>query len=255
MESVLGQNYPYIEYIVIDGGSTDGTIDIMKEYEPLFGNRLQWLSETDMGFYDALNKGFQLAKGDVVGILNADDVFHDNCVIDKIAKEFNSGHLCCSVDVLYGDIRFVKDCCADDTCEQVRRAKTFRYYSGKLWKPWMASWGFMPPHPSIYIRKSLFDLLGGYNLKYQISADFEFMIRYLRKAKLNLLYIPLCVVDMRMGGKSTSGIRSTILLNKENVLANRANGYFSIFLMMIPKYLYKIWGFLLFPGSLKLDKH
>jgi len=111
----------------------------------------------------------------------------------------------------------------------------------------MASWGFMPPHPSIYIRKPLFNLLGGYELTYQISADFEWMIRYLRKAKLKLRYIPLCVVDMRMGGKSTSGIRSTVLLNKENVLANRANGYFSVIFMMIPKYLYKIWGFLLRP--------
>ena len=136
---------------------------------------------------------------------------------------------------MYADIRFVKD----------DLQTTSRYYSAKRWKPWMLQWGKMPPHPSVYIRRELFDRLGLYKLGYDIAADYELLIRYLRKAGIKTRYLNECVVRMRMGGKSTRGWKSFKTLNKEIVRGNRENGYFCCFPMLLPKYLFKIFEFIL----------
>jgi glycosyltransferase involved in cell wall biosynthesis len=229
IESVLSQNGVDIEYIVIDGASQDGTVDVLKKYEPKFEGRMRWISEKDNGMYDALNKGISLATGDVVGILNSDDMFESAETLSCIVAAFEK-----DIDCIYGDIRFVKS----------DLQTTVRYYGARHWSQWMHNFGYMPPHPSVYIRRECFNKFGGYKLGYKISADFELMVRYLCRNRISVKYLPQCLVKMRMGGLSTRNWRSNILLNKENVRANRENGYFSCFLMMLPKYFFKIWGFI-----------
>ena len=229
-DSVLSQQGVDLEYIVVDGGSKDGTVDLLKVYEPKFAGRMRWVSERDQGMYDAINKGIKLATGDVVGILNADDMFESPDTLAHVAEAFTD-----AVDAVYADIRFVKD----------DLNSTVRYYSAKHWKPWMLQWGKMPPHPSVYIRRELFEKYGMYKLGYDIAADYELLIRYLRMAKLKTRYLNESLVRMRMGGKSTRGWQSFMTLNKEIVRGNRENGYFCCFPMLLPKYLFKIFEFIL----------
>ena len=226
LASALSQKGVDLEYVVVDGASSDGTLDLVRAARDAHpGRDFRFLSEPDRGLYDALNKGIRLATGDVVGILNADDVFEDESALADIAAAFDD-----SVDAVYADIRFVKG------------GRTVRYYSARRWKPWMHKFGYMPPHPSVYIRRELFERLGPYRTDYRISADFELMVRYFCRNGLRTRYIPRCVVQMTPGGLSTSGLRSKILLNRENVRANRDNGYRSCFAMMLPKYLFKVFG-------------
>lgn len=233
MESVLSQKGVELEYIVVDGGSTDGTVEIVEEFsrkERKDGFEFKWISEKDRGMYDAINKGIKMATGDVVGILNADDMLEGEDTLAHVAGGFNRIE---RVDCVYADVRFVKD----------DLKTTVRYYGASHWRPWMHNWGYMPPHPSVYIRREVFERLGGYKLGYQISADFELMVRFLCRNRIRTTYLPESVVKMRMGGKSTKNWKANVLLNVENVRANRENGYFSCFAMMLPKYLFKIWGF------------
>ena len=230
MDSVLEQKGVDLDYIVVDGGSDDGTVELLKEYEAKFAGRMRWISEKDQGMYDAINKGIKMATGDVVGILNADDMLESPETLAKIADAFADG-----VDAVYADIRFVKE----------DLQTTVRYYGAKHWRPWMFQWGKMPPHPSVYIRRELFGKLGFYKLGYDIAADYELLVRYLRKAGVEARYLDSSLVRMRMGGKSTRGWRSNLKLNQEIVRANRENGYFCCLPMLLPKYLFKIFEFIL----------
>jgi hypothetical protein len=146
------------------------------------------------------------------------------------------------VDVVYGDIRFVANR-ADADLAQLRDEKTIRYYSAFHWRPWMLQWGFMPPHPSVYIRRECFERLGDYALDYKIASDYALLIRFLRKAKLRSRHLPMCFADMRMGGMSTRNWRSNLLLNQEIVRGNREAGYFCCLPMLVPKYVFKVWEF------------
>lgn len=247
IESVLTQRGVDIEYIVVDGASRDGTQKIVEDIAAKLRARntaaatgqrprdlsMKFVSEPDEGMYDAINKGIRMATGDVVGILNADDLLESEDTLAHIAAAFEDGGRDAGVDATYADIRFVRD---DLTT-------TVRYYGARHWRRWMHNWGYMPPHPSVYVRRELFERFGAYRLGYQISADFELMVRYLCRNRIRAAYLPECVVRMRMGGKSTKNWRSNLLLNVENVRANRENGYFCCFLMMLPKYLFKMWGF------------
>ena len=240
LESVARQRGADVEYVVVDGGSTDGTDRLLRSFEPRFrdaGIAFRWMSEPDRGMYDAINKGVALAAGDIVGILNADDVLASDGILADVAGAFDD-----TVDALYADIRFVRDERPGQTSlGELRDRPTARYYSARRWRPWMLQWGFMPPHPSFYARRGLFGALGGYKLGYSIAADYELLIRFLRKAGLRTRYLPECLVTMRLGGRSTRGWRSTLTLNCENVRANRENGYFCCLAMMLPKYLFKVW--------------
>ena len=254
MESVLAQKAVEVEYIVVDGGSTDGTVEIIREYSSRQSNNtnnqtikqssisLKWLSEKDHGMYDAINKGIKMATGDVVGILNADDVLADDETLKRIAAAFEplntrNGE---RIDAVYADIRFVKE---GETVGEVRNAKTVRYCSAKRWRPWMFRFAAMVPHPSFYVRRECFERLGGYSLDYRICADFELELRYLGLAKLRSAYLPECVVVMRMGGMSTAGWRSNIAINREDLRALRSHGIWSCMPLIYLKYLFKIWGF------------
>ena len=238
VESVLSQRTDdEVEYIVVDGGSDDGTVDVLKGFEPRFTGRrtFRWISERDRGMYDAINKGVALATGDVIGILNADDRFEDGRVLADVADAFRAdAELAC----VYGDIRFVR---GDGD-------RTARYYSSRPWRPWMHYWGYMPAHPTVYVRRDVFDRFGGYRLGYDISADFEWMVRILCRARVSARYLPRCFVVMTLGGKSTAGLGAMLRLNRENVRANRENGYFCCLPMMLPKYAYKALGYLFRSG-------
>ena len=236
IESVLEQKGVVVEYIVVDGGSNDGTVDIVKEYASRpDGPVIKWISERDRGMYDAINKGIAMATGDIVGILNADDVLASPDTLAHIAAAFTPG-----IDALYADIRFVRE---GETVDALRGAPTVRYCSAAKWKPWMFRFGAMVPHPSFYVRRECFARLGGYSLYYRICADFELELRYLYLAKLKAVYLPECVVVMRMGGASTAGWSSNVEINLEDLRALRANGVWSCLPLIYLKYLFKIWGF------------
>lgn len=225
IDSALSQTGVDLEYIVVDGASKDRTMEIVRDR--VADRSVKVISEPDKGMYDALNKGIALATGDIIGILNADDELEFPTTLATVAAAFEAG-----VDAVYGDIRFV------------RNGKTSRYYTARRWKPWMHRWGFMPPHPSVYVRRELFAKFGNYRTDYRISADYELMVRYFCRNRISTRYIPASIVRMSPGGMSTAGLRANLLLNRENVRAERDNGYFSCYLMMLPKYFYKILGYI-----------
>lgn len=247
-DSVLSQQGVELEYIVVDGGSKDNTVDIIKEYSTrsTCSTRLsfKWISEPDQGMYDAINKGIKMATGEVIGILNADDVLASNDTLAKIAAQFevtgNGEQGTEKIDALYADIRFVKE---GDSVEALRAANTVRYCSARFWRPWMFRFAAMVPHPSFYVRRECFERLGNYSLDYKICSDFELELRFLKFAKLRSRYLHECVVVMRMGGASTSGWKSNKKINEEDLRALRTHGIWSCLPLIYLKYLFKIWGF------------
>ena len=229
IKSVLSQTYSNIEYIIIDGGSTDNTLDVIKQYESLFLGRLHWVSEKDDGIYDAMNKGISRATGDIVGFLNSDDYFTSNGVVEKIIQNFSD-----EIDALYGDVHFIRDGNPD---------KCIRYYSSKRFSKKWLRFGFMPAHPSFYCRKSVYEKGGLYKTDYKIGSDFEMMVRLFYRYGLKAKYIPLDFVTMRVGGVSTRNINSRLTLIHDDVRGCRENGIYTNPLMISMKYLYKIFEF------------
>lgn len=230
IDSVLRQTYHDIEYIVKDGGSTDGTVDILKEYEPKFCGRMKWITEKDKGIYDGMNKGILMSTGDVVGTLNSDDFFTDEHVIENMVKAMEEK----KVDAVYGDIHFVKNC---------DLKTTVRYYSSKHFKPFWLRFGFMPAHPSFYLKRDVYEKAGLYKTDYKIGSDFEMMVRLFHKYRISYYYLPQDFVTMRSGGASTRNINSRITLLKEDVKACRENGIYTNCLIIALKYLYKATEF------------
>ncbi|MBQ3608551.1 MAG: glycosyltransferase [Bacteroidaceae bacterium] len=227
-DSVLKQSYSNIEYIIIDGASKDNTVPIIKEYEPLFKHKLKWISEPDEGLYDAMNKGIRMATGDIVGILNSDDFFTSSHVLQEIATTFKKEK---NLDAIYGDIHFVNP----DNLQ-----KCVRYYSSKVFKRELMRLGFIPAHPSFYIRRECFDKYGLYKTDYKIAADFEFLLRVIYKQKIRTKYLPMDMVTMRTGGASTSGIKSYVGIMKEHLRAFKENEIYTNIGLLSLRYIYKI---------------
>ncbi|TWI19939.1 MULTISPECIES: glycosyltransferase family 2 protein [Sphingobacterium] len=225
-DSIREQTYLDIEHIVIDGNSSDGTKDIIAENK---SHIAKYVSEKDAGLYDALNKGINLASGDVVGILNADDLLSDKYTIERVASSFNQND---ELDAIYGDVIFFN-----------KDGKVVRKYSSKYFYPWMFRFGMQPAHPSFYVKRHVFSKLGLYNPNYKIAGDFELMLRYLKNANIKYNYIPFSFVKMRIGGLSTSGVKSTVLLNKEILSACQNNGLYTNQFLLYLKYTVKWWGF------------
>lgn len=232
IESVLAQTYEDYEYLIIDGASKDGTVDIIKSYEPLFKGKMKWISEKDKGMYDGINKGIRMATGDVVGIINSDDFYHRADIFSIINKVFEESP---SVQSIYGDVRFVRPDNLD---------KTVRYYSSKNFKPSKFRWGWMPAHPTFFTYRKNFEKFGCYKVDYKIAADFELLTRFLRSHALSSKYVPVDFMKMRTGGKSTSGLKSNWVLNKEIVRACKENGIYTNMFMLSLKYFVKVFEFL-----------
>lgn len=227
INSVLSQTYQGIEYIIIDGSSNDGT----KEIIGTFKNGIsKFISEPDKGLYDAINKGIQIATGDIVGILHSDDFFYNNMVIEKIVKAFDENE----IDAVIGDVQFV---------DPVKTSKVVRYYSSKKFTPEKFRFGVMPAHPSFYVRRKLFENFGSYKTDYKIAADFELALRFLLIHRIRYKYLQMPFVSMRRGGVSNESIGSNITLNKEIARACRENGISTNYFLIYSKYLTKIFQF------------
>ncbi len=210
MESVLSQSYTNIEYIIVDGGSNDRTTEIIHEYEPRFKERLHWISESDKGLYDAMNKGIRMATGDIIGIINSDDLLYDSDVIKEIVDCFRQK----SVDCVYGNLEFVKE---DNT------NKVVRTWIGSQYKTEGFRKGWHPAHPTFYVKRNCYERLGGYDISFNISADFELMLRFIEKFQISNAYLNRSFVKMRMGGESTGSISKIIEGNKNVLRAFRKN--------------------------------
>jgi glycosyltransferase involved in cell wall biosynthesis len=226
IESVLSQDYPDIEYIVIDGGSNDQTLEIVKEY----ADRIAIIvSETDNGIYDAMNKGIALASGDVVGMLNSDDVYINEHAVSELMKTMQDAHS----DSVFADLVIV---------DPENLNKVLRYYDSSYFNPSKFRFGWMPAHPTFFVKKALYDKVGPYSLDYQISADYEMLIRLLWVQKASYAYLQKPVVRMRYGGASTADLSRNLLLNREIVQACRANGIYTNLFLVLLKIPAKLWG-------------
>lgn len=226
MLSVLAQSYPCIEHIVVDGGSKDNSMEIVRELEPLYHGRLRWISEPDRGIYDAMNKGLAMASGDVVGILNSDDFFTDPNVVERAVGEFRDDDL----DAVYGDIHFVND---DDLSVCVR------YYSSARFSRRLMLLGFQPAHPSFYCRKRVYERFGYFDTSFRISADFEHLLRAIYINNIRVKYLPMDFVTMRTGGASTSGLRSHMQIYREHLRVYRKHRLFAGILLDHNRYIFK----------------
>ncbi len=232
-DSVLSQTFPNIEYIVVDGASTDNTLNIIKAYEPKFDGRMRWISEPDKGLYDAMNKGIQMSTGDIVGFLNSDDIYPFPHIITGIVECFKDN---IDVQAVYGDVKFMSVNNPD---------KIVRYIRAKKFRPIRFRFGFMPPHPSFFTYRKYYDELGMFRLNYQIAADYELLCRFLYKNNLKSKYLPVEIVRMRMGGKSTASLKSNYILNKEIVTACKENGIYTNMFILGFKYFIKIFELIL----------
>lgn len=200
IKSVLDQDYSNIEYIVIDGNSSDGTQDIIKFYSDKI---TKYISEPDKGMYDAINKGLSLATGNVIGLMHSDDVFYDIAVVSKIVESFKNNP---NIDAIYGDGIYV----TNDDEQKIVRNRIGGDYDYKRLKA-----GWLPLHPTVYIKKSVIEKYGNYNLDFKIASDTEFLLRYLFKYKINVAYLNIYIVKMRMGGLSTDYKRAFEVLYED----------------------------------------
>ena len=191
VESIITQNYSDLEYLIIDGGSKDDTAKIVASYQDKI--KINFISEPDRGIYDAMNKGIRMASGEVIGILNSDDIFYDNNVLSSIANAFADK----KIEVVYGDIKYF----SDDINKIKRYWKTGEYKSGKLNNGWII------PHPALFVRKSVYERCGLYNIDFKIAGDYEFILRILKKYHLNLKYLPQVFVKMFDGGVSGRNLK------------------------------------------------
>lgn len=208
LDSIASQDYKNIEHIIIDGGSTDATLDIVKNH------RIQdakIISEKDNGIYDALNKGLKIATGDIIGFLNSDDYFSTNCSVSTIVNVFTNNNS----DIVYGDLLYVTN--------TNLKEKIIRYWKSNQFKPQSLRFGWMPPHPTVYCTKEIYDNYGHFNTNMNIAADYDFILRVFKQQNLKKTYIPKVIVNMQIGGASNGSFKNLVLKTKEDLIAVKAN--------------------------------
>lgn len=209
-----------IEHILIDGGSTDGTLELIQQRR----NQIEVLiSEPDNGLYDAMNKGIRLARGDIIGILNADDYYANSQVLNEVSQIFQSQ----DVDAVFGDLEYFN---------QRSQITPTRLYRSAHFKPEKLSRGLMPAHPTLFLRKSVYDRFGLFKPEYKIAGDFDFIARIFKDGALKYEYVPRILTRMQSGGVSTRGIKSTILLNKEILRSCQENQIPTNFFKLLLRY-------------------
>jgi len=226
--SVANQTHSDVEHIIVDGASTDGTLGVVDKYRTRIA---RIVSEPDLGIYDGMNKGLRQATGDVIGFLNADDVYAHEGVLARVAEAMARGDL----DVLFGDAEFVS---ANNPRRIVRR------YRSNNFRPDRIGWGWMPAHPTLFLKRQIFERSGSFRTDYRIAGDFELVARIFQNASLRYRYLPEVLVRMRTGGISTGGWRNTLLLNREVLRACRENGIHTNVLKIMSKYPAKLIEFL-----------
>ncbi|WP_214072479.1 glycosyltransferase [Mucilaginibacter sp. dw_454] len=225
IESVIAQNYDNLEYIVIDGASTDNTVQIISQYA---ANITHFISEPDNGIYDAMNKGIQMAAGNVIGILNADDFFAADDILNLVATAFINKN----TDVVFGDLNYLKP-----------NGAVLRKWTSGSYKYGMFNWGWMPPHPTFYCKRAVFEKLGGYDLGYGTAADYELMLRFLHFNKLDAHYLSKTMVNMTTGGASNKNYFSRLKAWKNDYKAMRKNGVILPLLGIVFKPLRKVFQY------------
>ncbi len=205
LNSVHNQNYSNIEHIVIDGASDDKTLEILTKYQNSISNLV---STSDNGIYDALNKGIKLATGDIIGFLHADDLFASEQTISQIVALFSEKQ----TDSVYGDLEYISN-----IGKVVRYWKSSEFTLPKLKKGWM------PPHPTFFVRAMVYQKYGLFNTNFKIAADYDFMLRVLGKYEISTAYLPLVITKMQLGGASNKNIRNILIKMKEDFIALRKN--------------------------------
>lgn len=226
IESVAKQTYKNIEYIVVDGHSKDNTIAVIKTHETVIS---KWVSEPDKGLYDAMNKGVEMATGDLIGILNSDDTFYNNTVLEEVIQFHTNNRLDASV----GNI-----------VQQKENGKIVRKYSSQNWHPEKLKIGFMPPHPSIFFKKELFNQFGDYSLGFKICADYELITRFFLKNNITWKYLGITTTAMLVGGLSSSGYKSYKLISREIKKALELNNIKFSYFKVLLRVIWKLNGFL-----------
>ncbi len=230
IESVLSQTYKNVEYIVIDGRSTDGTIDIIEKFQ----NEISvFLSEPDNGIYDALNKGIQLATGEVISILHSDDLFCDEYVVSDMVNKMSE--------------KEAELCFSDMVIVDSKSDKVLRYYMANYFKRWLFRMGWMPPHPTCFIKKTLFDEFGLYSLSYKVAGDFDFLIRVFYGRDIAWTYLNRVTVKMRLGGVSNSGLSSKKIIASEINRSLKANKVWSLPVFQLGRYVIRLIEMLVKP--------
>ncbi len=222
--SVASQTYSDIEHLVIDGASSDSTVDVIRRNK---SDALRWISEPDSGIYHAMNKGIVLATGDVIGFLNADDIYAGPDALSHVAGAFDSKR----IDACYADLVYVRP--GDDS-------KVVRYFSSKSFSPARLAYGQMPAHPTLYLRRNMFDKFGLFKTDYQIAADYELVARMFANSGVRSVYLDEVLVKMRTGGVSTQSWKSNVILNREILRACRENGISTNLCKIYSKYLVKV---------------
>ena len=230
IQSVLSQDYPNVEYIIVDGASKDSTLEIVERYRSSIS---KIISERDKGIYDAMNKGVTLATGDVIGILNSDDFYADSKVISDIVRTMQSANS----DACYADLVYVDRV---ETSKVIRSWKSGEYRHGDFLRGWM------PPHPTFFVKRSRYERHGLYSMELKSAADYELMLRFIHKHRVSMAYLPRVITKMRAGGQSNVTIKNRWKANKEDRLAWKMNGLQPGFLTLIRKPLSKLIQYL--PG-------
>lgn len=228
IESVLSQSYNNIEYIVIDGNSVDNTVEIINEFKDKLAF---FISEKDKGIYDAMNKGVNAATGDVIGILNSDDLYQDNNVLEMVMNQFNQNP---SIDIVYGDLVYVK---SDNLDKIVRNWKSKTYFNNFFEN------GNVPPHPSLFVKKGVYEKAGLFNLDFKLAADYEFMLRIFKKNSFNSKYINRVIVKMRLGGATNQSFSNIKRQNIEILKAWNHNELKVPFLLMLLRFFKRLIQF------------
>jgi glycosyltransferase len=215
--SVLSQTYPNIEYIIIDGGSTDGTVNIVRSYQDQLA---AFVSEPDRGIYDGLNKGIRLATGDVIGFLHSDDLYQDNKVIAKVAQAFTDN----PVDSVYGDLTYI---------DKNDPTKIIRYWQSGLFSLKKLRYGWMPPHPTFFVKRDIYERYGTFDTSFKIAADYDLILRFLGKNRISTYYIPSVLIKMRVGGESNKNWKNILRKSTEDLQAMKNNGIGSVLSLLI----------------------
>jgi glycosyltransferase len=229
INSVINQTYPNIEYIIIDGNSKDDTYQIVKSY----GTKISiHKSEPDKGIYDGLNKGISLASGDIIGMLHADDFYANSTVIEQVVALFENS----DTDSLYSDLDYVDP---ENTSKIIRHWVSGKYKAGKF------LFGWMPPHPTFFVKRFIYNQLGLFNLELKSAADYELMLRYIHKNNIKTVYLPLVTVKMRAGGMSNKSLSNRIRANNEDRKAWELNGLKPYFFTLYLKPIRKIFQYIL----------
>ena len=228
IDYVLAQDYPCIEYIIVDGASKDGTLGIVKGY----GDEINIvISEPDKGIYDAMNKGIRAASGDVIGMLNSDDFYIDDSAVTQLINCMEGA----GTDTVYADLFMV---------DAKNTKRVLRHYDSSTFHLERLRYGWMPAHPTFIAKRELYESYGGFSLDYSIAADFEMVVRLLYVAGASYAYLPAVVIKMRVGGASTRGLKSSWVLNREIVRACRANGLKTSLPRVLLKVPAKLLGYL-----------